>query len=229
MWYFFEFLSGLLCGYILGSLVESYMHQKVSDAPYKYVKKWQRFPRLSQYFIRTRYSHHVIHHVKTFRKNHVTQFGSPEEQQKLDQELLIRGKHGKIISDSQYAIKLHGSGSLVFVAPLVPVAIFIWGFFGIWAAIGSGFALLLPPLFSNFIHPYLHMSHLKAVEQAPVFISWLLKTRYFREVARSHYMHHRYVVSNYNLVLGGDILRGLHRKPEKKDIEAMRELGLPLD
>jgi len=59
-------LANLACGfaggYVVASLTESILHQRVSDAPNKTVKGWQRFPRLCRYMIRTRYSHHVVHH-----------------------------------------------------------------------------------------------------------------------------------------------------------------------
>jgi hypothetical protein len=70
---------GFALGYVMASLIESYVHQHVSDAPYKSVRRWERHPRLFKYFIRTRYSHHVIHHAKTFKQDFVTQFRSAAE------------------------------------------------------------------------------------------------------------------------------------------------------
>lgn len=222
-----RFIFGLAVGYGVASLIESFMHQHVSDAPYKSVRVWMRFPRLCWYLIRTRYSHHVVHHTRTFRKNHVTQFRGPEEKEVLDKELAERGAHGQIILKSNYAVKLHGSGALVFVAPLVP-AIPIMGLLaGVWATVGTCITLTLPPLLSNFIHPYLHMPHERAISEAPLLTSWLLRTWYFRAMARNHFMHHRYVASNFNLLLGGDWLRGRSRKPSEKDLADMQALGLP--
>lgn len=219
---------GLAAGYVIASLIESFMHQHVSDAPLKSVQAWMRFPRLSWYFVRTRYSHHVVHHMRTFRKDHVTQFRSEEEQRVLDAELLERGAHGRIIMQSRYAVKLHGSGALVFIAPLLP-AIPVMGLLaGTWATLGTCLALSFPPLLSNFIHPYLHMPHQKALAEAPPVTSWLLRTWYFRAMVRNHFMHHRYVASNFNLLLGGDLLRGRYRKPSQKDLSDMRALGLPI-
>lgn len=221
-------LFGFGAGYIIAAYIESYMHQNVSDAQMKRVKKWKKHPRLFWYFIRTHYSHHVIHHVKTFKQDYVTQFRNEEERIELDKLLDTRGSHGEIIKKSNYATKLHGSGSLVFVAPLLP-AVPLFGFtLGIWGFLGAVAALSLPPLFSNYIHQYLHMPHKQAIEQAPPFIAWLLKTEYFKAVARNHFMHHRYMVSNFNLVLGGDIIRGVNRKPSEKDIQRMLDVGLPV-
>lgn len=233
--YFFSFsqfhhlLIGLILGYVVASLIESFMHQHVSDAPNKSVKRWERFPRLFNYLIRTRYSHHVVHHRRTFKQDYVTQFRDDSERQALDVELIERGAHGKLIQRSQYAVRLHGSGALVFVAPLLPAIPLTAWLLSPWGVLGVCMSLALPPLFSHFIHPYLHMPHQRAVSEAPPFIAWLLKRWYFRAMARNHYMHHRYVASNFNLVLGGDLLRGRWRKPVEKDLIEMQRLGVCID
>lgn len=223
-----QFGAGFIAGYIIASLIESFMHQHVSDAPYRRVRAWERYPRLMKYFIRTRYSHHVIHHIKTFRQDFVTQFRNNAERQAVDAELRARHEHGEIIRRSNYAVKLHGSGSMVFVAPLLPAVPVVLWLGGIEVVLGCSLALLLPPLLSNYVHPYLHMPHAKAVSDAPLVLSLLLRTWYFRAMARNHYMHHRYVASNFNLLLGGDLLRFKYRRPSAKDLDDMGRLGLPL-
>ena len=223
-----QVVMGFAIGYVVASLIESYMHEHVSDAPYRTVRVWERFPRLCKYFIRTRYSHHVVHHAKTFKQDFVTQFRSAAEQAVLDGELHGKGAHGQIIRRSQYAVKLHGTGALVFIAPLVPGALLLYLFCSGTAAVGGTLALALPPLLSNFVHPYLHMPHAQAIRQAPPLVSLLLRTWYFRAMARNHYMHHRYVASNFNLLLGGDLLRRKYRRPSEKDRAAMAALGLAL-
>jgi len=220
---------GFSLGYVIASLVESYMHQHVSDAPNKSVLRWQVYPRLFGYLIRTRYSHHVIHHCRTFKKNFVTQFQDDGEHQRLDEYLAKKGAHGKIIKSSNYAVKLHGSGALVFIAPLLPAIPLLFYFFNEWVVAGACMALMLPPLLSNYVHPYLHVRHCDAICNAPPIVSWLLKTRYFRAMTRNHYMHHRYVAGNYNLLLGGDHLRGTYRCPTQQDRDAMQHLGIPLN
>lgn len=224
-----QMFAGLIAGYLVASWIESYMHERVSDAPKRTVKKWERFPRLCWYLIRTRYSHHVIHHRRTFKQDFVTQFRSEEERQALDLELEKRSSHGRIIRRSNYAVRLHGSGALVFVAPLLPAVPLALALLGSWGVVGVCMALALPPLFSHFIHPYLHMPHGQAVRAAPAPIAWLLKRGYFRAMARNHYMHHRYVASNFNLVLGADHLRGRYRAPNDKDLAEMQRLGLRTD
>jgi len=112
--------------------------------------------------------------------------------------------------------------------PLLPALPLAGSAPGLWALAGAAVALALPPLLSHCIHPYLHMTHAQALGAAPKATAWLLRRRYFRAMARSHYMHHRYVAVNFNLLLGGDVLRGCHRMPDEKDLLAMRRLGLPV-
>ena len=77
-------LLGLFFGYIVATLIESIVHQKVSDAPAKSVKQWNRHPLIFKPFIQANYSHHTIHHIKTFRGNYVEQFRNEAEREKLD-------------------------------------------------------------------------------------------------------------------------------------------------
>jgi hypothetical protein len=222
-------IVGFCVGYVMASLIESYMHEYVSDAPRRRVELWRRYPRLLKYLIRTNYSHHVIHHCRTFKQDHVTQFRSDAEREALDALLRQEGMHGEIIMRSRYAVKLHGSGSMVFVAPLLPVIPLTIALGGWSLTLGACLALTLPPLFSNFVHPYLHMRYSDALAQAPWWLKPLVRSAYFRRVARHHFLHHRYVMCNFNLVLGGDRWRGMHRPASPKDIDVMRGLGLPLE
>lgn len=220
---------GSVLGYLAATWVESFAHQHVSDARPRVVKRWARHPRLFKYLIRTHYSHHTVHHLRTFRQDHVTQFRSTDERHALDEELRVRGAHGRMVLESGYAVKLHGTGALVFVSPLLPVAFLLHLALGGWVCLGAVPAMLLPPLLSNYAHPYLHMSHREALARAPRWLAWLLATRYFRAMARNHFMHHRYMNSNFNLLLGGDFLRGAHRRPNSQDLAEMRRIGLRVD
>jgi len=68
-------ISGLLIGYVSGSIIESLSHQYISDAPKAWRFFWRRHPYLCKILRETYFSHHVIHHVCTFREDHITQFG----------------------------------------------------------------------------------------------------------------------------------------------------------
>ena len=65
--------------------------------------------------------------------------------------------------------------------------------------------------------------------EAPWPIRWLFTMRYMKAVICDHYLHHRYLDCNYNLVLGGDYLLGRHRTATEADLQHMRRLGLAVD
>lgn len=220
---------GFALGYLIATLVESFIHQHVFHSKQKRLKKSINCPRIFNYLIDTRYSHHIVHHCKTFQQDYVTQFPNLQESQKLDKELATRGRHGQIIKESGYGIKLQGSGALVFITPFLPGIPLTITLLGIPGLCGAIVAMALPALLTNFAHTYLHMPHEKAVTSAHFPISLLLQTRYFRAIARNHFLHHRYVMCNFNLLLGGDILRCVSRKPSETDLIEMRRIGLRLD
>ena len=118
---------------------------------------------------------------------------------------------------------------MTILAPLLPAIPPPQLTLGAWGALGACLALTLPPLFSHFVHPYLHMRHEDAVNAAPPVTAWLLQRWYFLAMARNHYLHHRYVASNFNLVLGDDLLRGKYRVSSPADIFEMQRLGLRTD
>lgn len=220
---------GMVAGYCISSLVESVLHQYVSDALPRYVKAWMRFPRLLKPLINTYYSHHTVHHIRTFRSSHVEQFRTEEDKQKLIAELTPRGRHGRTIMAGAFGAKLHGEGAIVFVTPLVVFFPLFWVLTKSVAFLIGGLTLLLPAVMSNFIHPYLHMPFEKGQQTAPRLIAWFLRTRYARAVYENHFLHHRYGgTSNFNLILGADYLRGKVRKPNAKDLAVMTKIGMPL-
>jgi hypothetical protein len=54
----------------------------------------------------------------------------------------------------------------------------------------------------------------------------LAKSAYFKYLAKHHWLHHRYIDCNYNLMLGGDYLLGVWRGATDEDVGAMRSIGL---
>lgn len=225
----FQVFFGFITGYLIASWIESFMHEYVSDALPRYVRVWKRFPRLCKYMINTYYSHHTIHHVKTYRQDHVTQFRSEEEKQRLIDELAARGPHGDIIIKSAFATRLAGIGALVFVSPLLVAMPILYVLFD-WPGIVAGsLAMALPPFMSHFVHAYLHKPFAYGQEHAPAWLTFLLSTAYGRAVYRNHFMHHKYGgTSNFNLVLGADYLRNRERKVNQKDLNGMILAGMPL-
>lgn len=224
-----ELVCGLVLGYVAGSFLESFLHEHVSDAPKHRVRQWRRFPGLYRVLIETHFSHHVIHHFQTFKKDHVTQFASPEERAALEKALAARGQHGQDIIAGNFATRLRGEGGIVFALPSICTGTLIGLVAPVWLGVGAALTLALPPLFSHVIHPYLHMRFEDGQRLAPPMLAWLLRTRYMRAVYRNHFIHHRYKgTSNYNLVLGADLLRRRTRKLTASDLQAMRDVGMPL-
>lgn len=224
----FRILTGLALGYVVASFIESVAHQNISDAPNRYRLFWKKHPKLFSQLLGTYFSHHVVHHVRTFRTDHVTQFSSAREKERLDQMLAKHGHHGELIKKAQYAVKLQGAGALTFIAPLVASWPLIYLAFGAWVASAALVTLAGPPILSNWVHPYLHMPHEHARREAPAWVSWILGTRYGRAMTRNHFLHHRYEDSCYNLFLGADYIRGTHRTPNPDDVAEMERIGIPV-
>jgi hypothetical protein len=222
-------ILGSVLGYCSGSYIESFLHEYVSDALPKYVRIWKRFPKLCAPLLNAHYSHHRIHHVKTWRQDHVTQFRSEEEKSKLDAELATRGRHGHIIKKGRYATQLYADGIIVFAAPLLLVGFLISNITPLSFALPFALAILWPVPLSWIIHPYLHMPFEKGQQQAPVWIAWLLRTGYFKAMYRHHFMHHRYGgTCCFNLALGADGFRKRNRAISQKDRDIMIKIGMPL-
>lgn len=223
-----EVLAGFGGGYVYASVLESYFHQHVNDAPKRSVERWRRHPWLLKQLIETNYSHHIIHHVRTYRTDHVTQFDSPEHKATIDREL-SRTSHGRAVMKAQYGAAFSPMGWVAFTAPLWPAATLAYVLLGPWVALGVAVAVALPPFLSAYVHPYLHLPYDAAIARSPWPLSLLLRTRYMRAVTRHHFLHHRYCNRNFNLLLGGDWLRGKVRTASPRDVAEMVRLGIRLD
>jgi hypothetical protein len=225
-----QILAGFSVGYCLASFSESFLHEYVSDADPRAVEAWRRRPRLYGVLLGTYFSHHVIHHFQTFRKNHITQFESDEHRARVRKALLARGRHGRVIIKGNYANQLHAEGALVFSTPGLLLTLGLGCFVPIDVAIGSGLALALPSAFSYWVHPYLHKPFDDGQKHAPSLLAAFLRTAYGKAMYRNHFMHHHYHgACNFNLVLGADWIRRRVRAPCAGDIAAMAEVGMPLD
>lgn len=222
-------LAGLVIGYVIATVVESYVHQHVGHASPQTVARWKHRSGVCGFLAQINYAHNVVHHQQTFRRDFVTQFCSGDERRQLDSELAALGAEGKRIIRSNYGLQLQDLGALVFFAPLVPVLPWLGSQRFIWTAIGATMALALPPMLSHFIHPYLHLPYEQVVRQSPMRTGWLLRRRHFRLIAQHHFVHHRHPRTNFNLLLGGDWLRGCHRRADAQQREEMRQLGLRID
>lgn len=92
--------------------------------------------------------------------------------------------------------------------------------------IGFIVPIILMPIASNCIHPYIHT---RAVEREFVdsrLLQFIFKTSYFKYIIKMHWLHHKYENCNYNLVPLGDYILRCHRPPMKEDMESMIEQGI---
>ncbi|MFN4149458.1 MAG: hypothetical protein ACK4IX_00810, partial [Candidatus Sericytochromatia bacterium] len=115
---------------------------------------------------------------------------------------------------------------LKYLYPHLPHYILLCFLGGKWFTIGALFPLFFYEWLAHFVHPYVHMSYNEALRTAPNSIRWFLLTPYFKFLAQHHYLHHKYVNCNFNLLLGGDIIWKNQRFPNSEDIIEMKKLGI---
>jgi len=224
-----EIVAGLVLGYCLASLSESVIHEYVADAPVGMLAFWRRHPRLFRVFINGRYGHKAIHHHQTYRTSHVVQFDSAAHRVHVTNALLRRGRHGRIILAGNFGLSILGEGALLYSLPLMVAAVVLIVLAPATIHLPAMVAFPLPALFSNAVHPFLHMPFAQAQHMAPPLMAAFLRTTYGRAMYRTHFLHHRHGgVSNFNLVLGADWLRGRHRSANADDLRAMRAVGMPI-
>ncbi len=218
-------ILGFFSGYLFVSIMESLMHDYVHHARQGFQKLQFRFPRFLDPFRAARRSHTQVHHGQTFH-SHVVQFKDFAHKAKLDR--LLVGAEGQRIIRESYGTTINLRSTVMFILPLLPVLVpVLFGMPGLFAA-GFLIPTLIYPLMSRVFHPYLHLSYVEALAKASLPVRSLLKTSYFRKVWRHHYLHHRYPRTNFNLLLGGDTLRGVQRTPGYADLKLMSALGIPL-
>ncbi len=221
------FVSGLCIGYFSGSYVESFMHQYVSDAPSRFYRFYKRYPRLFSGLTSSYYTHHIIHHYHTFKTAHTRQFASEEEEKKLQQKLVKRGIHGRLIINSGYGVGLGATGVIKYMIVLaLPLPLF-YVLFNDIIFLGICISAWLPIPMSRWLHYYIHIPRAEVQKSSSFWLKWLMNTRYMRQVAVNHFIHHKYGgKSNFNLVLGADVIRGVSRKATLGDYRDMKKAGL---
>ena len=220
-----KIFTGVVVGYLVVSICESYFHRTVGHMSARF-RKLCRSSRLLDFFaLRTWYSHSVIHHFGTYRDNHVSQFTGAEEKSRLRRKLAVRGRED--IPAQDYGLRVGGPVDLVrYVLPTLPIWALACWIGGGWFSLGAIVPLIVMPLMSEFIHPLLHMTYEEANEAAPPLIKPLLTTRYFRWVVSHHWLHHRHLEVNFNLMPGGDYILRCHKAPTPAELAEMSAMGL---
>ncbi|MCC6511824.1 MAG: hypothetical protein IT423_22170 [Pirellulaceae bacterium] len=174
------------------------------------------------------YGHAIVHHGKTFRTDHVTQFQGADEQASLDRELTESG-HASFVA-LRYGLITNFLGSLNYAGG--PIAVSLGLSFLIYGRVhpsflaGACLPIVTTPALSIYIHPYLHLPRHLAHSSAPILVSWILRSAYGDWARRHHYVHHRQPSVNFNLLPGGDYLFGTYRKATDDELVDMRKIGL---
>lgn len=218
-------ITGVLVGYLVVSICESFFHRTMGHTSACLRKLCRSSGMAGGLILRAWYSHCVIHHFGTYCENHVTQFSSAEEETRLRRKLAAVGKGH--IPAQDYGLRVGGPAEFLrYVAPTLPFVALVCWFGGGWFSLGAVVPLIVMPLMSEFIHPLLHLTYDEACEAAPPFLKPLVATRYFRYVACYHWLHHRHLDVNFNLMLGGDYILGRHRAPTRAEFAEMAAIGL---
>lgn len=221
-----QVLAGVVGGYVAVSVCESFFHRVIQHAP-SHLRAWYgRAGVLGRALIEAWYAHHVVHHHLTFRRDHVTQFADDHERARLDARLAAAGKDDVIACRHGTILGHRPIDYARYVGPALPLLLVLCGIGGGWFSLGLLVPLSVWPMLAQVVHPYLHMRHAEVIEQAPPVMRMLADTRWFRFLARHHWLHHRYGDCNFNLMPGGDIILGVNRRASPADLEAMRRVGL---
>ncbi len=222
-----QVLIGFIVCYLIASISESYLHRAVGHAPSHVRRFWARHPRLFGHLLRAHYRHAIVHHGLTYKKDHVSQFVDSKDRDRVDD--VVKEARDELIWRERYGVTLGLRGLVTYNLTVIPVVPVLYWLVGPWSLAGAAPVLMAAPLLSMIFHQYLHLRHEEAVQVASKPVACLLKTRYFRAVARHHYLHHVYQRYNFNLLMGGDVIWGTHRRASQHDLETMRSLGIPVD
>ncbi len=222
-------LGGLAVGYLLATVTESFFHDNIQHASPEARQRWKRLGKVGVW-LKNGYLSHAVHHGSTFKKDHVTQFADDAARDRLTTKLEKNG-HEKIV-DQRFGLTISWAGVARYLSPMVPLyaaagtAAVLMGASG--AAIAGGLAgVLLAPLASKFLHPYLHMTREEAREEAGPVMRQFLDSRVGKYISRHHFVHHaRKEGCNYNLLPGGDFLRGKARPPDEGELAEMKKIGM---
>lgn len=180
-------------------------------------------------FILSHFRHGIVHHHLTFRSDFLTKFADCQEKDRVTALAHKKGDIEIAADHCDFGLTIGWLGFFYYnmvTLPFVPVIFLLVSPIG---ALAYTLMLVITPSLSRWIHPYLHQDIRKAGGNTPTVIRLLLDSGYLRTVRRHHYLHHKYLDCNYNLLLGGDWLLGVHRCPTPTDLSEMNNIGIRLD
>lgn len=229
-------MSGLVIGYLGATLSEHIVHKYFGHSNPRVKSMTQRLGWLGRTINATVFSHNVVHHGLTYKKNHVTQFADAEAEAALIKQLQDHYKIGDSelsgLIRSKYGASLTDEGVLQGLAMTAPVYLSLSYLMG-FDSVGT-LALMAPTAayigLSKVVHPYVHMTRTEMKAKAPLLVRWFLTSRYGEWMSRHHWIHHNGGGGNYNLLhlgnLGGDAMLGDLRSPNLETLFRMREEDL---
>lgn len=217
--------SGLIIGYGVLCISESASHNHFLHGSRKIRDFWPKLGTLGDYILNSWYSHHVVHHYRTFKINHVTQFTSEAEETKLREHLGTMGKTQ--IALNSYGLRVGKPKEwFKYLLPHLPHYLLMCFIGGGWFTLGAFFPLFFYGWLAHFVHPYMHLSYNTVLNTASPAMKVFLRSPYFKFLAQHHYLHHRYLNCNFNLLLGGDLIWRCQRFASPEDKLEMQKLGL---
>jgi len=196
----------IIITYLVATLWEQYFHRDILHASSKVLKRWKS----SEFVIykmlyRGYYGHHVVHHKKTFTKAYTEQFDSKEEKERLDSFLIE--KFGGSDDDQDYGLTINDFNSyFMFMFPLIILSPILLYLLEMYEFVIVTVVMMLPLLLSKYIHPLLH---------GEIKDNWFYNNAYIKLIYNTHYIHHQDDSKNFNLLWGGDWLRGSYVAPSK--------------
>ncbi|MGZ3661145.1 MAG: YiiX/YebB-like N1pC/P60 family cysteine hydrolase [Bdellovibrionota bacterium] len=218
-------LAGLALGLLFGTIFESVGHKFFGHPSRWQLQIYFRYPRVFDPFLRAHYHHFVIHHEKTYQTHMFRQFDSEEHKAEVDSWIArtFPADFAELVWRERYNLTLVGvRGTLPFALPFCTGTLLIWALLGPVAAVASLFTAFTPVLMSKFIHPAVHDPR-DFAKAGPV-ARRIIASRYMRRIIANHFLHHRHLDTNFNLLLGGDHLVGLYKHPspgEKTELAAL--------
>ena len=196
----------IITTYLVATLWEQYFHRDILHASSKIVNRWKR----SEFVIynmlyRGYYAHHIVHHKKTFIKSYTEQFSSKEEKDILDRFLI--DKFGSSDESQDYGLTINSFNSyFMFMLPLVLLSPILLYLLESYEFVIVFVVMMFPLLLSKYIHPLLH----KEIKD-----NWFYNSAYIKLIYKTHYIHHQDDSKNFNLLWGGDWIRGTYLSPMK--------------
>ncbi|HEY4001271.1 MAG TPA: hypothetical protein VGO93_20535 [Candidatus Xenobia bacterium] len=238
-----QLVAGLTAGWTTSSYAESLIHDKVHHAEKAQREAWKQWGSVGEELKENYISHMGYHHGVTFKKDHVTQFVSEAEKQKVTDKLVKSGRQAVVDEDFGMTITWGGCARFLVAAsplqlPSLGAGLLLGG--GIPYAAGFVLSSALYPLHSKVLHRYTHMTGQEMLDKAPLPVRLYLTSKMGRFITSHHFVHHDgdsrtdgpvrsgdHEVVNTNLTPPfGDWVRGTLRRPTVEQQEKMRRLRM---